>query len=264
MEIRFDNQTVIVTGAAAGVGKGIAAGFLDSGAKVLLVDYDKQLLANTYRELATDFAGRLAMFVANLRQAASISAEIVVYAEEKFGPVRVLVNNAGIYPSKFALEITEDDWDALYDLNVKGYFFMAQAVAKNMVDKGIRGSIVNISSTASVLARPGVAHYCSSKAAVKMMTQVLALEWAQYGIRVNAVGPGLIETEALLASLDSDVARKEHKEKIVMCPLNRVGLPSEIAASVLFLASEHAAFTTGQNLFADGGYTAGRVFKSKL
>jgi NAD(P)-dependent dehydrogenase (short-subunit alcohol dehydrogenase family) len=264
MDIRFDNKTVVVTGAAAGVGKGIVKGFLESGAKVLLVDYNEQLLNSTYSGLAVSYKDNIAMFAADLRQAASVSANIVAYAEEKLGPIRILVNNAGIYPSKFALEITENDWDALYDLNVKGYFFMAQAVAKRMVDQGMKGSIINISSTASILARPGVAHYCSSKAAIKMMTQVLALEWAQYRIRVNAVAPGLIETEALLTSLDSDVAQKEHAEKISMCPLNRVGLPSEIADSVLFLASDNAAYITGQNLFADGGYTAGRVFKSKL
>ncbi len=229
-----------------------------------MVDYNEKLLGDTHRELAGKFAGNVAMFTADLRQAAVAGSRIVAFANEKFGPVNVLVNNAGIYPSKLALEISETDWDMLFDLNVKGYFFMAQAAAQNMIDNDIKGSIVNISSTASITARPGVVHYCSSKAAVKMMTQVLALEWAQFGIRVNAVGPGLIETEALLDSLDTDTAKQEHREKIAMCPLNRVGLPSEIAESVVFLASSHAAFVTGQNLLADGGYTAGRVFKSIL
>lgn len=264
MEIKFCNKTVIVTGAAAGIGMAIARAFLENGAKVLLVDFNPHLLAQTLATFAASYPGRVEMMVADLRQAHIRGAEIVQTAVAKFGGLDVLVNNAGIYPSKYSLNIEEQDWDNVFDLNVKGYFFMAQAAARYWVAAGRTGNIVNISSGAAANARPGAIPYTTSKAAVVMLTHGLALEWIRKGIHVNAVGPGLIETEALMASLKTDEARAEHKEKITMIPVGRPGLPSEIAEAVLFLASDNAKFIVGQNLFVDGGYTCGRVFKSKM
>lgn len=263
MEITYACKTVIVTGAAAGIGKAIAEAFLQNQAQVLLVDYNEQLLNTTLAELEKQFPGRTCGMVADLSKAHETGERIVERAVAAFGGLDVLINNAGIYPSKYSLDITERDWDSVFDLNVKGYFFMAQAAARYWVAQSRKGVIINISSGAAQNARPGAIPYTTSKAAVVMLTHGLALEWIRKGIRVNAVGPGLIETEALVASLQTEEAQAEHREKITMIPIGRPGLPSEIAETVLFLASDKAEFIVGQNIFVDGGYTCGRVFKSK-
>lgn len=263
MEISYENKTVIVTGAAAGIGKAIVEAFLVNKACVLLVDYNEKLLNATLADLEKQYPQQVAGMVADLSQAHAVGTEIVEKAAAAFGSVDILINNAGIYPSKYSLDVTEEDWDKVFDLNVKGYFFMAQAAARYWVAHEKKGVIINISSGAAQNARPGAIPYTTSKAAVVMLTHGLALEWIRKGIRVNAVGPGLIETEALLASLKTAEAQAEHKEKITMIPIGRPGLTTEIAETVLFLASDKAEFIVGQNLFVDGGYTCGRVFKSK-
>ena len=263
MEITYVNKTIIVTGAAAGIGKAIAEAFLNNGGNVLLVDYNNELLQKTMAVFQAQYGKKVDSIVADLSKAHTVGKDIVDKAISSFGAVDVLVNNAGIYPSKYCLDVEEDDWDRIFDLNVKGYFFMAQAVARYWVANEMKGAIVNISSGAAQNARPGAIPYATSKAAVAMLTHGLALEWIRKGIRVNAVGPGLIETEALLASLNTEEAVAEHKEKITMIPIARTGLPSEIADVVLFVASDKADFMVGQNIYVDGGYTAGRVFKSK-
>lgn len=264
MEISFAGKGVLVTGAAAGIGKVIAEQFLQNGATVFMADYNRELLQQTTDEWKQKFPSKVYGMEADLRQAPTVAPDIVKQAAAAMGTLDVLVNNAGIYPSKFMLDLEESDWDAIFDLNVKGYFFMAQAVARYWVDLGKEGSIVNISSGAAANVRPGAVTYATSKAAVVMLTKGLALEWIRKGIRVNAVGPGLIETEALLQSLDTPVAKAEHKEKISMIPAARTGKPSEIADAVLFLASDKARFIVGQNLYVDGGYTCGRVFHSRM
>lgn len=252
-------ERVVVTGAAAGIGKGIAKTLLAAGASVMLVDVNEPELIKTAMELS--YKDQLRYLVADLGES-DAAQQIMQTVVEQMGGLEVLVNCAGIYPSTPALEIELQEWNRVYDLNVRAPFFLAQAAAKVMIDKGTAGRIINISSTASEVARPGVAHYCSSKAALKMLTQVLALEWAPYGIRVNALGPGLVETETLLATLVTETAQKEHAEKLSYCPLKRAAAVEEIAEGVLFFASRQSSYITGQTLLVDGGYSAGRVFQS--
>ncbi|UOF88999.1 SDR family oxidoreductase [Fodinisporobacter ferrooxydans] len=263
MSYGLADDVVIVTGAALGIGKGIAQAFLDEDARVILVDINRENLLDTVNEFKEKYGEDKANeLMVDIRDPSGCS-KIVEFAIESFGKLDVLVNCAGIYPSTSSFEITEKEWDNVFDLNVKGSFFLAQAAAVKMKNQKNGGRIVNISSTASEVARPGVAHYCSSKAAVKMLTQVLSLEWAQYGIRVNAVGPGLVETATLIATLTTEEAQKEHKEKLSYCPIRRAALVQEIAEAVLFFASDRSNYITGQNLLVDGGYSAGRVFQSK-
>lgn len=264
MDISFKDKVVIVTGASAGIGKVITKNFLEAGAKVFLVGGRQAHLDTTLDEFKTAYGkDKVAGMVADLHQAVRLAPEIINNAVTNFGGLDILINNAGVYPSKYALELEEKDWDYIFEINVKGYFFMAQAAAKYWVEKGSKGNIVNITSGAAANVRPGAVTYATSKAAVVMLTKGLALEWIRKGIHVNAVGPGLIETEALLASLNTEEMQAEHKEKISMIPIGRTGTSQEIAEATLFLASDKAQFIVGQNLYVDGGYTCGRVFKSK-
>jgi NAD(P)-dependent dehydrogenase (short-subunit alcohol dehydrogenase family) len=263
LNYNLNDQIAIITGAASGIGKGIAEGFLQEGAKVLLVDINQSKLLDTTLELREKYKKKNVADVTLDVQDAGTCKAIVHTAVEQFGKLDILVNCAGMYPSTSSLDLTEQEWESVFALNVKGPFFLAQAAAHQMKEQGYGGNIINISSTASEVARPGVAHYCASKAAVKMMTKVLALEWAPFGIRVNAVGPGLVETETLLATLVTEEAQIEHQEKLSYCPIHRAALVQEIADAVLFFASDRQSYVTGQNLLVDGGYSAGRVFQSK-
>ncbi|MFC5604761.1 SDR family NAD(P)-dependent oxidoreductase [Sporosarcina koreensis] len=257
-------KVAVITGSAAGIGKGIAQHLLDMDYKLLLVDRNEKQLLQTVDELRQQGgSGTNVQFITGDLTSISFCKTIVSFAKEEFGTVDVLVNCAGIFPSKPALQIEESDWDAVYNLNVKSLFFLTQEVVDFMIANKVKdGSIVNITSTASEVARPGVSHYCSSKAAVKMLTQVLALEFAPYGIRVNAVGPGLVETETLFNTLTNEEAIKEHEEKLSYSPLKRSAKIEEIASAVAFLSGDQATYITGQNLLVDGGYSAGRVYKT--
>jgi NAD(P)-dependent dehydrogenase (short-subunit alcohol dehydrogenase family) len=256
-------RTVIVTGAASGIGKGIAEKFAADGSNLLLVDIKGELLSETRQQLNAAYPDAEIKAVSGDLASAAFVEQIVLECKEAFGSASVLVNCAGIFPSTPFLQISREEWNAVIGLNLSAVFFLTQAVAKLMIEtKPENPNIINISSTASEVARPGVAHYCSSKAGVKMLTQVLALELAPHHIRINAVGPGLVETEALLRTLNNEKAIAEHNEKVSFAPLNRTAELSEIAAAVHFMASKEASYITGQNLLVDGGYSAGRVFKS--
>ncbi len=257
------NKTAIITGSASGIGKGIAEHFVQEGYQLLLVDINEDQLKSSVEELTKGVEnGRKITYIVGDLTNKSFREAIITFATKEFDRLDVLINCAGIFPATPAFKITEEEWDNVFDLNVKSLFFLSVGFAEVVKKRGVQANIVNITSAASEVARPGVSHYCSSKAAVKMMTQVLALELAVYGIRVNAVGPGLVETETLLKTFDNEQAWVEHKEKISYSPLNRTAKISEIAEVVAFVSSDKASYMTGQNLLVDGGYSAGRVFKS--
>lgn len=258
MQVMLNGQVAIVTGGSTGIGAAIVKAFIAAGAKVVIVDRDQEKGSKLVREV-----GENATFLAKDLYKISELFEIVEFAHQTFGRIDCLVNCAGMYPSQPALNITEQDWERVIDLNLKVPFFLSKAVVQYMIKLGIKGSIVNISSTSALMARPGVVHYCSSKAGLAMQTRVLALEWAQYDIRVNAVSPGLVETDTLLASLITPELQKEHQEKLAKAPLQRAADPMEIAMGVLYFAdNQSAGFITGQSLYIDGGYTAGQTFEA--
>ena len=248
---RFRGKAAIVTGAASGIGGAIARRLAREGARVGLVDVDGPGLGSVQKEIAAS-GGEAATWRVDIREPQSVE-RMARDAFSRWRQVDYLVNNAGIYPTTPFLEITEPEWDRVLDTNLKGPFLCAQAVCRRMVKGQVAGRVVNIGSTASVLARPGIVHYAASKAGLNMMTRVLALELAPYGIQVNAVCPGLVATPRALT-----MARPaNHRKKLEVIPLRREGRLDEITSLVCFLLSDEASYCTGGLFFADGGYTAG-------
>jgi 3-oxoacyl-[acyl-carrier protein] reductase len=243
------DRVVLVTGGAHGIGLAIVRAFAQAGAKVIVAD-QREADATRAASTITSEMGTEGLAVAvDVRVAAAVDAA-VQRALAHFGRIDVLVNNAGIYPNTPVLEMDENEWDAVFDTNVKGMFLMSRAVGRAMVTRG--GRIINISSGAAESGRVGAAHYCASKAAVNMFTRVLALELAPHGIVVNAVGPGLIEVPGWSLSQD-------YIDAIVSTnPMGRIGQPEDVAQAVLYLASPSATYITGTTLYVDGGSLAGR------
>jgi NAD(P)-dependent dehydrogenase (short-subunit alcohol dehydrogenase family) len=171
-----------------------------------------------------------------------------------FGRLDILVSNAGVRVRRPALEVTEDEWDEVIDTNLKGVFFCAQAAAKVMIDQG-SGRIINISSQLALVARENRVAYCASKAGVANMTRALALEWARYGITVNAIGPGPTETPGLLDA-DTQTDDELQRDLAAHMPLGRRMQPEELVGAAVYLASPSASATTGHLLIVDGGWTA--------
>lgn len=248
------NKVALVTGARRGIGKGIALALAKAGAKVIVTDIDEKECQEVVKEIEKLGSQGLAkkVDVTNKKEI----EEAVKAAIDKFGKLDILVNNAGICPFKPFLELTEEDWDKVLDINLKGYFLCAQAAAREMA-KQKWGRIINIASVAMGQMGVGMAnivHYVASKGGVAAMTEALAVELSPYGINVNAISPGLIETK-MAEPVISDPAAKEAILKRV--PKGRVGQPKDIAHAVVFLASEEADYVTGAILVVDGGWLAG-------
>jgi glucose 1-dehydrogenase len=247
--MKLDGKVAIVTGGARGIGLAIAKRYVTEGAKVVIADVDVTAGENVARALGAACRFKAAD-VGDAQQAQSL----VPFACETFGTLDILVNNAGIVHAADFLELKEADFDRVLRVNLKGAFLMGQAAARRMVDQvkaGRRpGAIVNMSSVNAVLAIPNQVPYCVSKGGIAQLTKVMALSLAPHGIRVNAIGPGSIMTD-ILKSVATD--REAKRRLLARTPLGRIGEPDEIAAIALFLASDDAAYVTGQTVYADGG-----------
>lgn len=243
----------IVTGAGMGIGQGIALRLAEAGASVLVVDINPEAAAETVRQiLAKDGIA----FAIQADAAKPADAErVALEAVNRFGRLDILVNNAGIFPFSPALQTTEALWDKVLDVNLKGVFFYTQAAAKRMVAAGQGGRIVNIASIDALHPTGNLVHYDASKGGVVMATKSLALEFGQYGITVNAIAPGAINTPGASAGTAGvEVTEELLKSFLVRIPLGRQGVPDDIAKAALFLSSEAAAYITGSLLVVDGGY----------
>lgn len=250
--MRLDDKVVMVTGAGSGIGRAVAIACAESGADCVVCELpNKADDLNAVCEEVRALGKRAVPVFLQLPNLESIDAA-VTEAISAFGRVDVLVNNAGVNIPKDALDVTEADWDGVVDVNLKGLFFMSQRVAREMVKTG-GGRIVNMASQNGVIGYYKRAAYCSSKAGVVNLTRVLALEWAQHQINVNAVGPTFILTPLTQSTFDDPAIREDLLQRI---PLGRVGQPEDVVGAVVFLASPAASLITGHTLLVDGGWTA--------
>lgn len=249
MSFDLSGKVALVTGANTGIGQGIAVGLAEAGADIAAVGRS----APTETQAAVEKCGRRFAFIeADLSKIDRVS-DIAEQAETALGPVEILVNNAGTIKRNDALEFTEEDWDAVMDVNLKTVFFLSQAVARRMTAAGRKGKIINIASMLSFQGGIRVASYTASKSGVAGLTKLLANEWAAKDICVNAIAPGYIATNNT-AALRAD--EKRNAEILGRIPAGRWGRPDDLAGAAVFLASSASDYVHGTTLAVDGGWLA--------
>ena len=251
-EFNISGRVAIVTGGSKGIGFGMAVDLADAGVDVVIIS----------RHLDEGEAAAVEVRKQGGRKALAIAADVRVPKDcemmvrttlDTFGRLDILVNNAGVNIRKPLLEYTEEEWDTILDTNLKGIFFCSQFAAKEMTKLG-KGKIVNISSGGAQIAVPMLGPYCASKGGITQLTKACALEWARYGITVNAIGPTYIKTPLTAAWL-SDPDR--YNEVISRSAIKRLGEPKDLKGVLLLLVSDASDYITGQTFYVDGGALAG-------
>lgn len=245
----------MVTGTGSGIGQATAIALAEAGARLVITELPDRLgNAESTREIIANNGGEAVVTPLDVTSLSSIESAVAAAAEAYDGRINVLVNNAGLNVPQMAFEVTENAWDRVLDVNLKGVFFVAQAVGKLMRDQSpAGGSIINMASQMGLVGYSRRAAYCSSKAGVVNLTRVLAFEWAEFGIRVNAVCPTFVETPLTRPMFEDAEFKADVFRRI---PLGRLATPDDIAAAVVFLAGRGAGMITGHALAVDGGWTA--------
>ncbi len=252
MSKRLKNKTALVTGASSGIGRAIAIRFAEEGASVTVADIRQNPRegGKPTHEIIQSRGGKAQFIKADVSSIKDIKKAVEVTVNQ-YGSLDIMVNNAGIYPGfKPIEEVTEEDYDQLMDINLKGAYFGAKVAIETMKKQKNGGVIINMSSIAGLYGFDQSSTYCASKGAIANLTRELAIEQGPNGIRVNAINPGVIETA--MTTEDEKVAGTIVED----IPLHRDGKPEDVANACLFLASGEAAYITGHNLVVDGGYTA--------
>lgn len=245
------DQVVIVTGAGRGIGRSIAKGFGEAGAKVVVCSRTEDELVSLKSEIE-EAGGVCEVMPCDVSQLKDIE-HIVQKTVVKFGKIDILVNNAGITKKVPAKDLSIDDFQNILDINLTGVFAFAQLTGRVMIEQGY-GKIINVSSVASVQGLKGSVAYAASKGGVAMLTKTLAIEWAEYGIRVNAIAPAYVETPLVEAVKES---REGFEEAVInRTPMRRMGKTDEMIGACIFLGSEASSYITGETIFLDGGWKA--------
>lgn len=243
---------VLITGGGSGIGRAIAERFASAGESVLVFDRDTDAARSAVTAIKGG-GGRAAEFIGSVTKECDV-ADAFAAAEQAFGGVRVLINNAGISCNRPTLELELDEWQRTLDVNLTGVFLCAREFARHVSATDDGGVILNLCSMYGVVAAPNRLGYCATKSGVAMMTKSLSVEWAERNIRVNAIAPGYIRTE-LLEELIAD-GRVDAEALLRRTPQGRFGTVEEVADLACFLASDQARFMTGQIVGLDGGWTA--------
>ncbi|QNI35227.1 SDR family NAD(P)-dependent oxidoreductase [Edaphobacter albus] len=244
-------RIAMVTGTSRGLGQYFARALARAGADLVLTSRDRSALADFEKEI-TALGRRYCSVALDVCKEESIHSA-VAEAESTFGRIDILVNNAGMNIRKPALDVTWDDWNRILDTNLRGAFFVAQAAAKGMIDRGY-GRIINIGSVTSVAGYAGLGPYGASRGGIRQLTMSLADDWGPYGVTVNCLAPGWFRTEQNKIMYES----KEWVEYLCdRIPVKRPGRPEDLDGSVVFLASEESRYVTGQTLLVDGGISTG-------
>lgn len=256
--MRLSGKAAIITGAAKGIGRAIAEVYAKEGAELLLVD-SLDMVEQTASDIAqSQGERRILALKQDLRDTAKLDG-CAQKAFDAFGKVDILVNNAGVCKRNFLANLTEQEWDWHFDLNVKSMFFLTKAVVRRMIDQGVKGRIISTASIMAKIGEAGFSAYTASKHAILGFSRCLAFEMAQHGIRVNALCPGIVDTD-MEGQIDSEIAQEEGKSATEirkryesLIPLGRYALPVDIAKAALFLASEDSDYFTGQAINVCGG-----------
>jgi NAD(P)-dependent dehydrogenase (short-subunit alcohol dehydrogenase family) len=252
--ITLKDKVAVVTGGTRGIGEAIARTFVAHGARVVVASRKAEGVTAVAESIAKEHGAQRVLGVAAHTGKEDECALLVKKTIERFGKVDILVNNAATNPYFGPLlQADMGAWDKTFDVNLKGYFWMAREVAKDCIAREAPGSIVQITSIAGILGQPLQGVYAMTKAAIISMTKTLAIELAPSGVRVNAIAPGFVETRLASAILKSDELLSKVLERT---PMKRYGVPDEIAGGALYLASDAANFLTGHTLVIDGGLTA--------
>lgn len=249
--MKLDGKVCVITGAARGIGAAIAEEYARAGGRIAILELDLDA-ADAFAADLRAGGHEARAYACDVADRASVQAAAQQVAAD-LGPCDVLVNNAGIALIGPSLDFPEEQWRRSLDIMVTGVFFCCQAFGRHMVE-GDGGAVVNISSMNATVAFPMRLAYNAAKAAVNQMTEVLAIEWAEHGVRVNSIGPGVTRT----ALVDKGIrdGHIDERKYVARTPMKRLGRPDEIAKAALYLASEDASFVTGHFLVVDGGWTA--------
>ena len=249
--MRLKNKTAIITGSSQGIGRGITERFAKEGANVVINYIGNMEMANEVQANVEAFGAKAIAVQGDISKVLDIE-NLFAKAIETFGQVDILVNNAGVERHAPFWEVTEKDYDFVIDVNLKGTFFCAQAMAKHLIETRRRGKIVNISSVHEDLPFPNFTAYCVSKGGIKMLTRNLGVELGQFGINVNNIAPGAIETP-----INKNLLNDPNKLGYLLrqIPLKRLGQPEDVANLAVFLSSDEADYVTGSTFFVDGGLT---------
>lgn len=248
----LENKAVLVAGGAQGIGKEVASYMAAAGADIILFDLQEEKAKDTAKEIEEKYGCKAKAYQVNVTDPENIQRALLE-AEEDFKQIDLLFNNAGIVKQKPVVDLEPEEWTQVIDVNLNGIFFVAQAFGKYLIDRKKKGAIVNTASMSGTIVNypQRQASYNASKAGVVQLTKSLAVEWADYGIRVNSISPGYIFTE-----LTSFVQKDYRDLWVSQTPMKRMGTPEELAGGVIYLLSDSASYTTGTNLVMDGGFTS--------